>query len=210
MSSSVIKHQHLFLKLAIFAIGISTGFEASLRQIVSQSLLICLYMLLEVSLYRKLSFALRKMLPFFAAYWIFATLFSLEFTDTLLYCIQIVYFILIMIASMGSFDSQRALYQCTWCLNSKVFSTLIYFALSTSYFLREYFRLYRSLPPNDNFSKILEKAIETGHNVYKTMPQIEQKVQGILSSPRMEPISHPFANLIGLCFLCCLGLVHSI
>ena len=119
MSLPLIYRQHLYLRLAIFSLGIATGFEASLRQLLTQIALSLFYITVEPQLFAKLGFALRKLLTFLAGYWLFALLFKVEFPQAVLFSLTIIYLILITVAVWGSLDKRMLLAQCKPCRDRK-------------------------------------------------------------------------------------------
>ena len=72
--------QHFYLKSAVFLTGLAIGLDSSLRQLLIQLVLILTILIFEPKLYLSLLNALKKLLPFFAGYWVFATLFG-QFAD---------------------------------------------------------------------------------------------------------------------------------
>ncbi len=76
--------QHFYLKSAVFLTGLAIGLDSSLRQLLIQLVLILTILIFEPKLYLSLLNALKKLLPFFAGYWVFATLFGQEFLSDLL------------------------------------------------------------------------------------------------------------------------------
>jgi hypothetical protein len=210
MRTLLIQNQHLYLKLAIFVLGISTALEASFRQLGMQSLLVLLYMSLDWTHYIKLSFALRKLLSFLAAYWLLTLFAGIAFPEALLFSGRIIYLILITVAAWGALDLRRLAAQCRWCRNYSVPRLMISFFLSTYLYIQEYFVQYRTLPKSESIAGNLERVIQAGKNVHDRTPHIEKQSHSLLSEdyPAAEPAFS--ANLCGMIFLSLLVVVSNI
>lgn len=210
MSLPLIYRQHLYLRLAIFSIGIATGFEASLQQLLTQMVLVLLYLLPEPQLYTKLGFALRKLLTFLAGYWVFALLFKVEFPQAVVFSLTIVYLILITVAAWGSLDKRMLLAQSAWCRKFKTGRALLSFSLATYFFIRRYFAEYQSLSRQESIAGILDRAIVAGQKVHDSSGVIEDKVHTLLQADYPQFSRQPAANLYGLMFLSLLVLLSNI
>lgn len=210
MSHSLIYRQHLYLKLAIFSLGISTGFEVSLRQLFTQIVLFLLYLLPELQLFAKLGFALRKLLTFLAGYWMFALLFKVEFSQAVLFSLTIIYLILVTVAAWGSLDKDMLLAQSAWCRKFKSGRALLSFSMATYFFIKRYFAQYQSLGGQDSIAGILDRAILAGQKVHESFAAIEDRIQILLQADCPKAPRQAAANLYGLTFLCLLVVVVNI
>lgn len=211
MRSGLIKHQHLYVKLGIFVIGLAAGFEVSLRQLTAQSFLFLIFMALDHTLYFKLFFALKKMISFMAAYWIFATIFAVDYMVTLRFSLQLCYFILIMVFVLGEMDAKALVSQCLLCKYSPKASKMLSFIMASYLFMQEYIKAFSIVKgDNGNLRDILQGAIQTGKDEHAKQSEIAARINccitaGVSISPQAK-----WANLIGLLFLSCLGLVYSL
>jgi hypothetical protein len=210
MNSGLIRQQHLLLRLAIFGLGISTSIEISQRQLAAQFALFFLYMLAEPSLYKKFFIALRKLLSWFAAYWLFSLFFAISFEESLLFTIKIIYLVLIMVAAWGSVEKQRLLSEIHTYLKHKPCKSLLFYILSTVYFAKMYFRIYSLQTRETKIAGILDKAILSGKQVFEQSAQIESKVSHLLNEAPQAFAAYYPANLYGLAFLSLLGIVFSL
>ncbi|MDD3562573.1 MAG: hypothetical protein PHR32_02730 [Candidatus Cloacimonetes bacterium] len=210
MSLPLIYRQHLYLRLAIFSLGIATGFEASLRQLITQIALSLFYISVEPQLFAKLGFALRKLLTFLAGYWLFTLLFKVEFPQAVLFSLTIIYLILITVAVWGSLDKRMLLAQCKPCRNFQTGRSVLSFSLATYFFIKRYFAEYQSLDKQENIAGILDRAIRAGLKVHEGAGAIEDKVQTLLREDYHPPTRQPAANLYGLIFLSLLIVLSNI
>lgn len=210
MKSRLIRDQHLYLKSAIFLFGIIGTFEISLRQLAFQSLLFILFLAAEARLYLVAISAFRKLLPFFAAYWLLATLFKVDFIASILFCTKIIHLVLITVAAWGSADKNALLAQSKLCRKSRLGKRLISFILATYFFLQEYLSSFKELPKSQKPAEILERAIAAGKSVHDESHMIAQRVQELLTRDVFATSYLSAANLAGVLFLCLLGLAHSL
>ncbi|MDD3282907.1 MAG: hypothetical protein PHY41_05480 [Candidatus Cloacimonetes bacterium] len=210
MKSQLIMRQHVLLRLGIFVIGIFTGFEASFRQLAAQTLLVLLYLNAESLLYSSFLFAIRKLLSFFAAYWLLCLLFGVDFLQSLLFSFKIIYFVLITVAVWGSLHKASLLAQSLSLCRNKPCRAVISYILATYLFLKQYLSIYRSMQIQHSIYGMLDKAINAGKQLYEKSPSIEDKVNGLLAQNNPPPEIHYRANLFGLLFLVLLGLVNAL
>lgn len=209
MKRGLIREQHLYLKLATFLFGIAGTLEVSLRQLALQSLLFILYLAIEPKLYGIMLFAFRKLMPFFAAYWLLATLFKIEFMVSLLFSGKILHLVLITVAAWGVINKNALLEQSKFLRKSKMGNKVFSFILATYLFLQEYIKTYKELSKSEKLGQIVDKAILAGKSVHDMSSAIDTKVQELMLQEAPPRTHHTFANLTGLLFLCLLGLVHS-
>jgi hypothetical protein len=210
MKSRLIRHQHLAMKLGIFIIGIATGFEASARQLALQCTLFLVFMLFEPQLYAKLLFALRKFLFFLTAYWLFATIFAMDFMASLLFSARILYLLLVMVYTWGSVDKKQLIYQSRICLRFALGRIALSYIISTFYFMREYLNAYRAIPRGESIQSILNRAIDAGQMVHAQSPNIALKVEADLNVQSLEHPTTALANVQAAGFLFLLVMVHNL
>nr|MDK2850479.1 hypothetical protein [Candidatus Cloacimonadota bacterium] len=210
MKTPLIQNQHLYLKLAIFVLGISTAFEASFRQLGLQSLLVLIYMSLDWTLYAKLIFALRKLVSFLAAYWLLALFTGISFPDSLLFSAMIIYLIMITVATWGALDLTRLAAQISWCKRYTFSRHVVSYFISTYLYIQEYFRQYKNLPKTESIAGITDRVIQASRNVHQHTHQIEQQTESILTEDYPTPEPAVSANLCGMIFLSLLVLLSNI
>ncbi len=111
---SSLSGQHFYLKSAVFLTGLAIGLDSSLRQLLIQLVLILTILIFEPKLYLSLLNALKKLLPFFAGYWVFATLFGQEFLTTVFFSVQILYLIAVTVYVLGNVKMEQIASQSRW------------------------------------------------------------------------------------------------
>jgi len=210
MKSGLIRNQHVFLKLVVFTIGISTSFEVSHRQLAAQSLLLFLYLLADLRLYASFLFAVRKLLTWFAAYWIFALIFRVEFLQSLMFSFKIIYLILLTVAVWASTDKARLWAELNSLRGVAGLKPMFSYFLATYLFLKEYLNIYRIQGTPSGIYDAIEHAIETGKRLHQQSSLIGAKVNRLMQMDAQKPAMCIRANLYGLLFLSLLGIVYSI
>lgn len=210
MRLNLIRQQHVLLRLLIFLVSMSTAFEVSLRQLISQTLLFLIYFAAEPLLYGRFIFAVRKLLTFFAGYWVFTLLFKVEFPLAVIFSMKILYLVLITVAVWASLDKARLWSELKPLCNSKICKSLLSYSLATWLFIKRYFELYRGMDRQDSIAGILDKTLLSGKQVYDQSDAIETKVLYYIQNDSPLPRINLRANFYGLLFLCLLVLVNGL
>ncbi|PKN73657.1 MAG: hypothetical protein CVU50_02790 [Candidatus Cloacimonetes bacterium HGW-Cloacimonetes-3] len=205
-----ISGQNLYLKLAIFITGIATGFDSSLRQLLAQIALFMVFLLLEPKLYCRLLSAFRRILPFFAGYWVFATLFAQSFPASILFSVQIIYLLLVTVAVFGELkmnfvasDSQ-SLRRYSW-INS-----LFFFSFATWLYVQSFFHHYRlchAAYASEPLSRVIEEVVSA---VSAETEAIRLQVRELLEYRKVDSHLLSSANVTGLLFLVLLTVVNGV
>lgn len=207
---TAISAQNLFLKLAIFIIGIATALDSSLRQLVAQIILFCLYLLLQPSLFRHLLKAFRRILPFFAGYWLFATLFGQSFPGSVLFSIQIIYLILVSVAVFAEVSMGALAHDSKWARRNKWVNALFYYCFATMLYLHSFFFHYHELKPNAKTNVMINSLGDVFGAVTADTDSIKTEVRNILNSDTYVNSGHSYANPVGIVFLAVLVIVHGL
>ncbi len=210
MRSGLIRNQHIVLKLAIFIIGISSSIEVSQRQMAAQSLLILIYMVPEPRLYGSFLFALRKLISWFAAYWVFALLFKVEFPDAVMFCVTIMYLALITVVVWASVDKSRIWDELAALRKLRCSRGIVSYVLATYLFLKQYLAILKQKQMPDGIVAVISSAIDSGKLLHANAPKVAEQVETLMNQEGKSPASNMSANLYGLLFLSLLGLVFSI
>ncbi|CAO80410.1 hypothetical protein [Candidatus Cloacimonas acidaminovorans] len=202
--------QHFYLKSAVFLTGLAIGLDSSLRQLLIQLVLILAILIFEPKLYLSLLNALKKLLPFFAGYWVFATLFGQEFLTTVFFSVQILYLIAVTVYVLGNVKMEQIASQSRWLRKWKPVNSLFYYLFATVFFTRSFFAEYKKmkLVKENNFS--LAQLSDVLANVSALSPQISNSVTNLLTFEGEEKNSNPQANYLGIFFLALLVIVHGL
>jgi len=208
---NILAEQSIWLKLIILVIAFSLGFDASFRQLIWVSGIFLLYFLIDPEIYIKLWFALRKILPFLTGYWVFATLFGVLFPDMLLFSLQIIYFLLITVYTLGTVDIEHFIQDTRRIQRYKLVEKLIYLILATSLFIRNYFTLLGERKPNrgDSISGVMASFALLVKENYAQALAVEEQIQTSFEQTHQGRDLLSFPNLVAICFLTVLVLVGA-
>jgi len=208
--TSILSGQNFYLRLLLLILLFIGAVEASLRQVCALTLLFLLFMLLDLGLYPKLLKGLRISLPFFAAYWLFATLFRTDFPAMALFTARILLFIVATVYAFGNLSLQRVLHDTRGLRKHKWGESLIHYLLATALFIRAYAKYFTRHKPNagSSIGSVLDGMISAGTKVYRTTGAVERHMWTMLREKRENPESTP-GNLIALSLMAMLVLVTS-
>ncbi|MDY0151726.1 MAG: hypothetical protein RBS43_05590 [Candidatus Cloacimonas sp.] len=207
---TAISAQNLFLKLAIFITGIATAFDSSLRQLLAQCVLFLVYFLLQISLYKSVANAFRKILPFFAGYWLFSTLFGQLFPDTVRFSVQLIYLILVSVAVFAETPMSSLAFDSKGIRRYRYVAALFYYSFATQLYLQSFVAHYHALKPELQKDSYMEGLGHVFHSVSQDTERIGLQVRSILSSDGQRVVSAGMANELGIIFLALLVLVHGL
>jgi len=202
--------QHFYLKAAVFLTGLASGLDSSLRQLVIQLLLILAVLVLEPQLYLALLAAIKKLLPFFAGYWVFATLFAQEFLTTVFFNVQILYLIAVTVYVLGNVKMEQIAYQSRFIRKWKPVNSLFYYLFATVFFTRSFFTAYKELKLSKESNLSIAQLFSVLANVSALSPEISDRVTNLLSFERAEKTVNRRANYLGIFILALLVIVHSL
>lgn len=205
-----ISDQHFYLKTAVFITGLAIGLDSSLRQLVIQLLLLLVILAIEPSLYLLFLRALKKLLPFFAAYWIFATLFAQDFLTTVFFSVQILYLIAVTVYVLGKVHLAKIAAESYGLRRWKLVNSLFYYLIATVYFIRAFFAEYKSLKLTKGSNLFLAQISEILNRVSLLSPQIHESVTELLNSKATENTVNLSANYMGILLLALMVIVHSL
>lgn len=208
---SFLQAQNLYLRLILIVMALIGALDASLRQIIALSALFLAFLLLDLSAYAKLLRGLRISLPFFAAYWVFGTLFRVPFPDLALFSLKLIYFIIVTVYALGNLTARQVLHDTTGIRKYKAGRKLVRYALATSLFIRAYASYFALHKPSAGTSigALLDNLFAGGKQVFAQTEAIEARLDGILAEPG-TPAPAIAANLAIVTLMALLALVHSL
>lgn len=205
--SSQISGQNLFLKMAIFITGLVIGLDSSLRQLISQSILFLLYLFLQPRLYLSLFSALKRIISFLAAYWVFATVFKQSFPDSVLFSVQLIYLLMVSVVVFAEVPPKTWAYDSRFIRKLSWINALFYYCFATALFVKSFFRQYQAASGVESLKPKLETVFSAVHN---DSGIIGHKVRGILATDSREFGNEASADITGIVFLTLLVLVHGL
>jgi hypothetical protein len=209
---SLIADQNLYLKLLIMVMALAGNIDASLRQIVMQNALFLLFFLLDISYYGKLLNALGKVLPFFAGYWVFATLLGNPFPLMVLFSLKMVLF---MQVSVYVFAKQRIKYilEDTVRLRKRKWGkNLVFYLLATTLFIRAYGRYFsrHKITAGNSLSQVFEVVSGGAKRSFASANVIERCIAVSLAGAGKVTYNRSGSGVIGLSLLTLMVLINAI
>ena len=211
-STGILAEQSTWLKLIILIVSFTLGLDASFRQLLWLLGLFLLFFLLDLSVFKKLLVALRRILPFLAGYWVFATLFSVGFPAMLLFSLQILYFLVITVYCVGTIDLMHFIRDTRALQRYQFARRLMHLILATSLFIQKYFLLLgeRQLSGSENLQGVLGSFAGIVQETYSHALEVEHKIKSSLEIKEGKHVFMSFANLLAFIFLAAVVLVGSI
>lgn len=205
-----ISGQHLYLKAVILITGLVSGLDSSISQLPKEGALLILFMLLEPALYRSLFKALRTIVPFLAAYWVFSTLFGQLFPKSIFFTVQVLYLVLVSVYVFSRPDFSAWAYDCRRLRKLKGINTLFVFSLSTLLFVRRFFAGFSAIRSQGGAKLPLAEVGNVFQSVAAESGKIGDEVQRILENQPQERPHRFLANALGIVFLALLVIVHGV
>lgn len=208
--TAAVSSQNLYLKLAIFLTGIAIGLDSSLRQLLLNIVLILLFLLAEPSLFALLVNSLRRILPFFAGYWLFATLFAQRFPDSVFFSVQIIYLVLVTVYVFGKAKMRALAWDSRYIRKCRLINAMFYYAFATGLYVASFAKHFHAHKPNNEAEAILNHLGDVFAAVSGETLTVQTQVNSILN-PQQEIFLKPSAaNFLGVVFLTIMVLVHGI
>ena len=208
---SVFWGQNLYLRLLIVLLALVGTLEASLRQVGAQIALFLAFLLAEPALLPKLLRGLRLSLPFFAAYWLLATLLGKPFPEMLAFSLKLVFFIIVTVYAFGSLNLDIVLRDTRTLRHTGWGNRLVRFALATALYLRAYASYFAEYKPQGGTSiaSLLDCVFAGGAKVYASSEAIAGQLDRALSGP-VALAARPAADCLALLLLSLSVLIQAI
>lgn len=192
-------------------VALVSALDCSVRQAVVLIALFLMFMLLDHSLYAKLWRGIRISLPFFAGYWLFATLFKTEFPAMVAFTLRLLLLITVTVFCLGKLTLPQVLRDTSWLRRHRLGERLVRYMLATNLYIRAYAKYFAQHKPRirSSIGEIIDNMLGAGAHVLGNSPVIEAQLGYALKlapSSRKESGS----NLIDLCLLALLVLVSSL
>lgn len=207
---SILADQHIYLRFVIMIVAIGGIMEATIKQILMQMILMLVFSLLDLSVYAKLLRASRKILPFLAAYWLFATLTGTLFPDMVLFSLKLMCLLQITVYILSHLDTAKVLADTTGLRRFRWGNALIYYFLATMLFLKSNKGLFSrvKLKGNTNAGYILDAIVTGAKENYAKASTIDATINRAMADA--QPGGFTAADVLGICLLALMVLINSI
>jgi hypothetical protein len=208
---SLLSRQNLYLRLLILFLALVGTVDASLRQVLVQILLYLAFFLLNPSLYLMLLKALRRILLFFAGYWLFATVFGIPFPQMLLFSAKITLFVIVTVYAFGNLSWERLLHDTKRLRSWTWGERLVSFFMATTLFFRSYSRQLSKdhFKAGNSIGSFLDRMIAAGQEVYGKTELVRSQMDEALRKDTALP-AETGANLFALLVLALMAVTNSL
>lgn len=209
-SKSILAEQHLYLRFVIMIVAISGNLEATMRQIGMQIVLLLVFSLLDISAFSKLLRAVRKILPFLAAYWLFATLTGTPYPEMLLFSLKLFYFLQITVYILSHLDTAKVLADTAGIRRYHWGNSLVYYLLATMLFLKSNTGLFSrvKMRGSSNAGSMLDAIVAGAKANYARASEIDATINQEMAETRSSGFSG--ADVLGICLLALMVIVNAI
>lgn len=212
MSNSPLLRQHLFLRLIIILIGVVGSLDAKLFSLFYQCALLLVFYLLDIRLFMLLLSALRRSLPLFAGYWLFATLFAIPFPLRVVFSAKLIYLIILGVYALGNLSLSAFVCDTAFLRRFRWGERAVWFVLATIFFVRAYAKVFagKSIKAQSNLGSLIDAVIDGAKESYAQSEEIESRINRSFDSAADDAHTGISANLIELCLITMMVLLHSI
>ena len=201
--------QHLYLRLLILLMALVGNLGSSLRQLLLQVGLFCFFSLLDVHSLARLFKALRIILVFLSAYWLFATLIGTQFPDMLIFSIRLVFFAQVSVYTFSHLSLPRTLHDCSALLRYHWGRGLITYLAATVLFIQG-FQRYWSQSGTPGSSTLSDRFLNVSKACMADGDAIAVRLDEAMADPALYRDAKPASSLIGLALLTLMVLVGAV
>jgi hypothetical protein len=211
MISCPFLRQNTWLKLATFLLVLPGAFFAIPLHLVLQIGLFLLYFAFQPRLFSDLLLAIRRLLPFLAGYWLFGTVFYIQFTDMLVFSARLILLILGTVYFFGSLNPAAILGDTERIRSIAWIQSSFLFLVATLMFIHNYHKLFKEHPikARSGVSEVLSQFASVMKQNLEQAPEIEARSLAM----QQRSITHDTlsgSNLLGLIYLCLSMLVYAL
>ena len=204
--------QNHWLKFLIFASTLAGGLLSEPRHLIYQTCLFALYFLLHLSIFCQLLKALRRLLPFFAGYWLFATLLGADFIEMIEFTLRIVFLAFGTVYLIGTINVSGFLAETTRLRKTRPGHSAIRFMIATALFIKGFQELFQASSIKGKTS--LTEVAEVGINILKQnlarAGDIEARTDGLLNGSYLPSSRLNGANLLAIMYICISMLLYAL
>jgi len=196
---SVLSEQHLGFRLLIIVLSLIGAITASWQKILLLIGIFLIFMLLDGSLYKQVLKGLRVTLPFFTAYWIFGTIFKVQFPLMALFTLKVIFFIIAGVYALGNLSLEKVLDDTRFIRKFHWGRWLVHFGLATSFYIQAYTAYFTNHKPEgkNTIGEVIDSMFEAGTSVLQKSGEIEEKLNLSIDSDQTHS-SSPVSNMIAL------------
>lgn len=212
---NIFVRQNILIKLAIMLIA-STSAIVSTQKVLIYLLLSCIiYFLVSPVIYKFILKGIRFLLPFFAAYSLFATVFGIDFVDMLVFILRITILSAFVVFFSVSLYLYRFLEDTQFLKQNLITTVLLTYAIATLLFLRSFVSYYKSIHQNESFKLsnlqvLVSRLINAINENWQKRDIIQIETDRLLDLDCIHPVFITRSNILGSIYITWLVLILSL
>jgi len=214
-AGSIFIRQNVWLRLAILIIGsvVAIGVPPIVLGVFAGWT--ALYFLLSPAIYGQVLQGMRRLLPFAAAYGVFALLSGLDIVTILLFLARITGLLLLMVFFSASLQLSRLMQDCRWMQRHRLTGMLLYLAVATLLFIKRFMACYHRHTGHNKRQKqslnhYLMLIVTTIADNWQARAEVEDETHRLLSYHYSRQAWSTQANVLGAIYLTGLVLLLSL
>ncbi|HOD17451.1 MAG TPA: hypothetical protein PLF50_05215 [Candidatus Cloacimonadota bacterium] len=198
--------QNFWLKLAVLITGSVCAVIVPLQKLLILLIICITYLMLSYRIMPFVLKSLRLLLPFFAAYALFALLFSVPYPAMIIFLLRLIILSLLVVYFTASLSVDRLLGDLQPLLKSKYFNSAAFFCLSTILYVKQFTHYYQSRksPSADSQETpkgLIPAILEAISENWKDREQIQKETEELLTKQYISPSFLNKSNIWGCLFL---------
>jgi hypothetical protein len=214
-SNSFFGKQNVWVKGIIFVLGSVCDLLVPEKALIYLLITTFAYLLLCPEIIFPILKGIRALLPFLASYAVFAYLFKLSFPDMSFFLLRLVVLLTIVVYFSASLTMQRLLEDIQPMHIPHFFQPVIYFCLSTIYYLKHFILYYQSnLGAINKYGKsptrLIPVLLDAIHTNWQNRDKIEADTETVVNRQYQRPSFINKNNIWGCLYIAILTLVLSL
>jgi hypothetical protein len=206
--------QNIWIKLAILLLGSVAAVAVPAKALNYLLGISFFYFLVSPGIINHLLAGLKAILPFLAAYSLFATVLSIPFPDILVFILRMIVLVFFLVYFIASLHINRVLEDIQPLKKHKFFQNILFYALSTLLYLKQLVDYYRSRDMRNQTSGkkqfMLSGLVDAIHTNWQLRDNIQSQTDALLSADYSTPWFVTKNNVMGCLFITLIILIMSL
>ena len=174
-----------------------------------------IYFVVSPPIFKYLIKGIRFLLPMFAAYSVFATMFGIPFLEILIFLVRILFLSFFVIYFAVSLYLYRFMEDSQFLKSSSFTNGILIYLIATFIYLRKFVSYYNSVPKDENYksryiSVLVAKLINAISDNWKNKNNIQYETEHLVSRFYLRPVFITKGNILGCIYLTILILTLSL
>ncbi len=223
-NQSIFVKQNYWLKLFILLLGSVMCVAAPVKALVLMTGLNLLYLIVSPSIFISIWIGIKKFIPFFAGYSLFAMLMGMEYIGILYFQLRILNLILLMVYFAAGLNLKRLMEDMQHLKSSGWFSTALFFILAISVFIKEFRAYYlkhktkpdnmlsdnRVAPPAKGVAGLLPGFVDAIAANWQNRDKVEAATRILFERQYAPPVFLTLENMLGMIYITALVVVVAL